>query len=206
MNIEKLNKTGVLGTRIFLGLIFFTAGMSKLYADHKFPGLIGPVWLEDRLAEHGLAMYARFIAWSQVVAGFLLLSQRFASLGAILTFPIILNIFMVTVSMGWKGTPYVNAVFLLMNTYLLLADYHKFKHILSNKSVQVRPIPIQRNSIQADWIWGICLMMILTSVFVSRANLIVGWVLCALALITIVWNQLRKKSENNLKQAETFPK
>lgn len=197
MNIEKLNKIGVVGTRVFLGLIFFTAGMSKLYANHKFPGLIGPVWLEESLAEHGLAMYARFIAWSQVVAGFLLLSQRFASLGATLTFPIILNIFMVTVSLEWKGTPYVNAVFLLMNAYLLLYDYHKFKHILSNKTTVVRSIPIQRNSKKADWVWAFCFALIIASVFISKIHLLTGWLLCGTALLTLVWNQLRKKSENN---------
>ena len=81
--------TVIILIRVFLGLIFFGAGMSKLYFEHKFPGIIGPVWLEDELTQYGLGMYARFIACAQVITGLLLFSQRFATLGALLLFPIL---------------------------------------------------------------------------------------------------------------------
>ena len=68
-------------TAIFLGLIFFSSGMGKLFAGHRFPGLIGPVWLAERLAEHGLAFFGQFIAVSQVVLGLALLTPRFRTLG-----------------------------------------------------------------------------------------------------------------------------
>ncbi|MCB0786159.1 MAG: hypothetical protein KDC02_18365, partial [Flavobacteriales bacterium] len=50
---------------LFLGLVFLGGGMSKLFAAHAFPGLMGPVWLEEALEPHGLALYGHFIAWSQ---------------------------------------------------------------------------------------------------------------------------------------------
>lgn len=111
--------------RLFLGVIFLTGGMSKLM---PFPGVIGPVWLEERLEPHGLGMYARFIAWSELVIGLLLLS-RFATVGAIMLVPMLLNILMITISMNWRGTPYVIGFFLLQNAFLLICDYHRWKFL-----------------------------------------------------------------------------
>jgi hypothetical protein len=53
----------ITGTRIFLGIIMFTAGMNNLYHG-DFPGLIGPVWLTDELEKYGLEYLGQFIAWS----------------------------------------------------------------------------------------------------------------------------------------------
>ncbi|GAB5527378.1 MAG: hypothetical protein Roseis2KO_52500 [Roseivirga sp.] len=181
--------------RVFLGLIFFTAGMSKLYFEHQFPGIIGPVWLEERLAEHDLGLYARFIAGSQIIAGLLLFTQRFSTLGAILTFPIILNIFMVTVSMKWQGTPYVNFFLLSLNAWLLAYDYPKLKFIVTDVTRDIRPLALKRKSLRADMIWGLSVVAILASVPISYAHTTVAWVLCGTAVIVITINQLahRKK-------------
>ena len=149
----------VISTRIFLGLIFFTGGMSKLM---PFPGIIGPVWLIERLAEYGLELYGYFIAYSQVTIGLLLLSQRFATLGAVMLFPLVLNIFMVTVSMHWRGTPYVLAVFLLMNVFLLIADYHRLKYILFPRTEALRASPLRRPFLRLDGLtlFGIVLLIV----------------------------------------------
>jgi hypothetical protein len=77
----------VIATRVFLGIIFFSSGLAKL-THGLTPGVIGPVWLEERLAQYGLSMWAQFVAWSQVLVGALLLSQRFATLGAVMLVPI----------------------------------------------------------------------------------------------------------------------
>jgi uncharacterized membrane protein YphA (DoxX/SURF4 family) len=119
----------VIGTRLFLGAIFFTSGMGKL-THGDFPGLIGPVWLAERLEQFGLAPWAQFVGWSQVVIGLLLLSQRFATLGAVMLVPMITNILVITISLGWRGTPYVNAVLLLMNLFLLAADWKKLRWLV----------------------------------------------------------------------------
>lgn len=191
--MKKRHHQFIILLRVFLGLVFFTAGMSKLYDTHQFPGLIGPVWLEERLAEHGLALYARFIAWSQVIAGLLLFTQRFATLGAVLTFPIILNIFVVTVSLEWQGTPYVNFALLLLNLWLLLYDYHKFKFIFSNESERLVHFPLQRKNKSADVIWGLAALGILISIPLSYLNLLAAWVLCVVMIMIIIWNQWRNR-------------
>ncbi len=181
--------------RIFLGLIFFTAGMSKLYFEHQFPGVIGPVWLEERLAEHDLGLYARFIAGSQIIAGLLLFSQRFSTLGAVLTFPIILNIFMVTVSMKWQGTPYVNFVLLSLNAWLLAYDYPKLKFMLTDVTRDIKPLVLKRKSRTADMIWLLSALAIMSSVPLSYVSTLAAWVVCGAAVAAIIINQLahRKK-------------
>lgn len=188
----------IVSIRVFLGLIFFTAGMSKLYFEHQFPGIIGPVWLEERLTEHDLGMYARFIAGSQIIAGLLLFTQRFATLGAVLTFPIILNIFMVTVSMGWQGTPYVNFFLLSLNAWLLAYDYHKLKFILTDKVESLKTQPLKRINKKADGIWTLAIVAILLSVPLSYLNTMAAWALCGAAVLVIIANQLvaRKKRRN----------
>ncbi len=78
--------------------------MAKLYFEHLFIGWIGPPWLIERLAEFELGLYGQFIALSQVIIGFMLMTQRFRSLGAVMLLPMILNILMVTISQHWVGT------------------------------------------------------------------------------------------------------
>jgi uncharacterized membrane protein YphA (DoxX/SURF4 family) len=77
----------VVSARLVLGLVFLSSGLAKLVPH--FPNLIGPVWLEERLAPYGLALFARFIALSEVFAGSLLLMRRFATLGALTLLPIL---------------------------------------------------------------------------------------------------------------------
>ncbi len=180
--------------RLFLGIIFFTAGMAKL--TQNFPGIIGPVWLEEKLAPHGLGLYARFIAWSQLVIGLLLLSQRFATLGALLLFPMLLNIWVVTISLEWRGTPYVNAVLLILNGMLLLWDSHKLKFLFSNQSEGLREIPIKRKSPILDVIWAVGVILIVASVPFIRDRQALGTDLVIGGLVVFivipVWERMKQ--------------
>ena len=111
--------------------------MSKLYYEHQFVGVIGPVWLEQELAEYGLGLFARFIGYAQVTIGFLLLTIRYSTLGAVMLIPLIINILMVTVSLNWQGTPYVLAVLLMMNTLVIWADRKLLLPIVTGSSQSV---------------------------------------------------------------------
>lgn len=126
---SRLYRLAVIGVRVFLGLVFFSAGLGKL-THGLTPGLIGPVWLEERLAAYGLALWAQFVAWSQLGIGLLLLSQRFSTLGAVMLVPMLANILVITISLQWRGTPYVNAVLLAMNLFLLWADRERLAPLL----------------------------------------------------------------------------
>lgn len=175
----------IVATRIFLGYIFFSAGMAKLLHG-QFPGIIGPVWLEERLAEYGLGLFARFIAYSQALVGLLVMTQRFATVGAVMLFPIILTTLMVTISMEWRGTPYVLGFFLLLNAILLLADYHKLKFLLTDKPEALQNIPLERKSLKLDLIWGAGILLIFASIFVYNFNPTLTYTMVIAGLLTFV--------------------
>ena len=183
----------IVSTRIFLGLIFFSSGMGKLI---PFPGIIGPVWLETELTQYGLGMFARFIAYSQIIVGLLLLSQRFATLGAVMLFPLVLNIFMVTVSMNWRGTPYVLAFLILLNIILLIADYHKLKFILTDQPAPLKNKPLKRKYPQLDAFWGLAMLMILSGPMLHMYNTTIAYVVVVSGLLVFVYCQFRQRALN----------
>lgn len=115
-----------------------------------FPNLMGPVWLEEELVKYNLGLFARFVAYIQVVTGILLLTQRFATLGALMLFPMLLNILVITISLQWRGTPYVVSFFLLLNIFLFLYDYPRLKALISEDKVALQLLPLKRKSATAD--------------------------------------------------------
>ncbi len=115
--------------RIVLGLSFIYPGIPKILG-HRFTtlGTDTPVgYFFEAMYQTGF--YWRFLGIAQILTGMLLISQRYATLGAVLYFPIILNIFILTASMGFTGTPYVTFMMLLAGVLLLIWDYDKLKYI-----------------------------------------------------------------------------
>ncbi|MEO7211430.1 hypothetical protein [Mucilaginibacter sp.] len=74
-------------------------------------------------------IYWHFIGWGQLIAGFLLMSQTFSTLGAVAFFPIMLNIFVITISFQSPNILLITFLMLLSNVYLLLWDWNKLKFI-----------------------------------------------------------------------------
>lgn len=164
--------------RLFLGLIFFTAGMAKLTHNH-FPGIIGPVWLEEELGKYGLGLYARFIALSQLGIGWLLLSGRFATLGAVMLVPMLANILVVTISLEWRGTPYVNAVLLSMNLLLLWLDRERLLPLVARPGTlppHPAPLPGAPWWTPADWLAVASLAAVLIGGYAALTWWPAGWV------------------------------
>jgi uncharacterized membrane protein YphA (DoxX/SURF4 family) len=117
-------------TRVLLAVGFIPPGLTKL-SGHPFTALstdtpIG--YFFD--AFHQTGLWYGFVGACQVAAGLLLLTPWTAALGAVVYFPIILNIFVVTISMDFGGTPVITGLMLLANTYLLCWDYDRLKHVL----------------------------------------------------------------------------
>ncbi len=82
--------------------------------------------------------YRNFLGRSQFIAGSLLITQRFATVGAMLLLPIILNVFMITHSIDFgTGTPGITTLLLLGTMFLLVWDYKKWI-ILFRKDHQIK--------------------------------------------------------------------
>jgi uncharacterized membrane protein YphA (DoxX/SURF4 family) len=81
-------------------------------------------------ALHLTGYYYPFIGVIQVTAAILLLIPRTATLGAILYFPIILNICILSLAVRFDGSLLSSPLMVLANLYLLCWDYDKLKFIL----------------------------------------------------------------------------
>ena len=163
------------GFRLYLGAMLLLSGIAKfayMVGHFDFPTVIGPPWIEEKLAPHGLALYGRFIAYSQVLAGALLLSRRFATLGAILAFPILLSITMVTVSQKW-GIAFVNKIFVLMNALVLLGDWHRLKFIIMDDTTVVQQTPFRIVSWKKDICAVTGIGMILLGVYFTQYGVVI---------------------------------
>lgn len=77
--------------------------------------------------------YYTFIGVVQVTAAVLLLIPRTATLGAVLYFPVILNICILSFALRFDGSLLSSPLMVLANLYLLCWDYDKLKFILPFK-------------------------------------------------------------------------
>ena len=119
--------------QVVLGIVYLSAGISKLISG--FPNIIGPIWLIDELSKYGLGLFGYFIAIMQAIIGGLLLINRFRLIAAIMLLPMHLCVFIIPISLGWRGTPYINAVFLCMLLALLFDERQKLYLLINTKQL-----------------------------------------------------------------------
>jgi len=117
-------------TRIIIALAFVPSGLTKVLG-HRFTrlGVDNPVGFFFE-AMYRTGFYWRFLGFCQLAAALLLVIPRTATIGALMLFPLILNIFLITVSLHFQGTPLITGLMLLANLYLLCWDYDKLKRLV----------------------------------------------------------------------------
>jgi hypothetical protein len=126
--------------RVALALGFIPSGMVKVMGE-RFTALPANHPLGHYFdALHITGFYYTFIGVGQLLTALLLLIPRTALLGAILYFPIILNICVLTYAVRFEGTR-ITTLMMLASLYLLVWDYDRLKHILPF-SKQPRAAPI----------------------------------------------------------------
>lgn len=115
--------------RIGLALGFLPSGFVKI-AGERFTDLSVKHPMGNYLeALHRTGYYYTFIGVLQVTAAILLLIPRTATLGALIYFPIILNICILSLAVRFEGSFLSSQLMVLANLYLLCWDYHKLKFI-----------------------------------------------------------------------------
>jgi uncharacterized membrane protein YphA (DoxX/SURF4 family) len=117
-----------LGTRILLALGFIPTGFVKIMGLRFATNLdtsSGPGQFFELLYQSG--HYWAFLGFVQLLAGVLILWKKTETLGAILFFAIILNIFFITISYEFSYTPVVSFSMLLASTWLIFWDWHKIR-------------------------------------------------------------------------------
>lgn len=118
-------------TRVLLALGFLPSGLTKVLGNRfTILGIDNPVGFFFE-AMYRTGFYWRFLGLCQLAAAALLLIPKTATIGALVYFPLILNIFVITVSLHFTGTPFITGLMLLANLYLLCWDYDKLKSLIN---------------------------------------------------------------------------
>jgi uncharacterized membrane protein YphA (DoxX/SURF4 family) len=115
--------------RVALALGFIPSGLVKIMGE-RFTALPNNHPLGHYLeALHHTSFYYPFIGVIQVITAALLLIPRTALLGALIYFPIILNICILAYASRFEGTRIVTLM-VMANVYLLCWNYDRLKFIL----------------------------------------------------------------------------
>ncbi len=128
--------------RYLIGAAFVFASIVKIQglrftSDSGVGSPINSAWhFFETMYASGL--YWKFIGCGQLLAGVILMTQRWSTFGAVLFLPIITNIFVITVSYEFAGTPLITFLMLLANLYLLIWDWNKLKFLFSNNNFDFR--------------------------------------------------------------------
>lgn len=168
-------------TRILLAAAFIPTGMVKLLGN-RFTTLstdtpIGAFF--EAMYQTGL--YWQFLGLSQVLAGILLLIPRTAHLGALLFLPVMTNIFVVTVSLGFGGTPVVTGLMLLAVVYLTAWDYHRVRGIVTEEPL-THEIPVLQLDIGEKIGFALFAISLLAVFLTTRSLVSTAWVPAFLGL------------------------
>ncbi len=162
--------------RYLIGFAFVFASMVKIEGlrfttDSGADNPIDSAWhFFETLYESGL--YWRFIGLAQFITGALLVTQRYSKLGAVLFLPIIANVFVITISYDFNGTPIITGLMLLSTLFLLYWDWDSLK-VLFNKT----PSYSNQKRLEQDPIWmyiGLIFMGITVAakLFISNEKLL----------------------------------
>jgi hypothetical protein len=143
-----MNKFGLYGS--------VSAMQNKISLDElPPPALLFRVFAETKT-------YWSFIGIVQLTSGILLITQRFSKLGALLYFVIILNIFIITVTFGFEGTPIITGLMLMASLFLIIWDIESFFSIVINEYEYKK----QNLSISDDAYWiYLGLLIVLSIIF-----------------------------------------
>lgn len=184
-----------LGTRVLLAVGFIPTGMVKLLG-RRFTGMspqseIGGFF--ETLYRSG--PYWRFLGLAQVLAGLLVLSRKTATLGAIAFFAIMLNVFFITISYDFRGTPVVTGLMLLSTVYLLLWDYDRLRGLFGlGAEGAAAPPPeqslsgrLERGAYIAGTACGLALFSALRNLLIPPAWSMWLALGCLLCLLVALW-------------------
>lgn len=122
-------------TRALLVVGFVEPGLTKVLG-HRFTSLplSSPVGFFFE-AFYRTGIWYQFVGVCQIAAALMLLVPRTAALGAVLYLVIIVNIFLITVGVGFTGTPFITGPMVLAALYLVCWDYPRWKGLLFGASV-----------------------------------------------------------------------
>lgn len=165
----------IIYTRYAIGFAFVFASLVKIQglrftAESGAENPINSAWhFFETMYQSGI--YWRFIGIAQFIAGFLLLTQRYAKLGALMNLPIIANIFIITISYDFNGTPIITALMLLANFLLIIWDWDTFKIIVNGIPKQMEADRLENDNIWQEIGFVFLMLAITFKAFMNQQNI-----------------------------------
>ncbi len=140
-------------------------------------------------------LYWKFIGAAQLLAGLCLMTQRFSLLGATIFLPIIVNIFVITLSYYFAFTPVITGLMVLSNLTLLAWDWGKLKVVFN-----LAPEPIEKVRMENWRLWEITGLLLFSFTLGYRLiydfyNLFVWFAVCMAIAFTSLIIGLRKRKQ-----------
>jgi hypothetical protein len=188
----------VIYTRYLVGSGFVFASIVKIKGErfttvsHEDAPFGTPFHFFETMYQTGI--YWQFLGWGQLFAGMLLMTQRFAKLGAVVFFPIIINVFVITISMEFAYTPVITFLMLMANLLLLLWHWDELKILLNFPPGIPKPNRLENNRI---WeITGLILFLMTAgyrAVYTLYNPILWMGMLVLVGLIPLVWLIFRRK-------------
>jgi uncharacterized membrane protein YphA (DoxX/SURF4 family) len=136
--------------RLFLAYGFITAGIVKVMGERFASGLsVHHPMGQYLVALHHTGYYYTFIGVIQIIAALLLLIPRTVLLGALLYFPIILNIFVLSYAVRFEGSSLTSPLMVMGCLFLICWNYDRVKYILpftAKDGLQLAPVPKKLNN------------------------------------------------------------
>ena len=151
----------IIYTRYLIGAAFVFASVVKIQGKRftTIDGINEPInsaWhMFETLYQSGL--WWKVMGLGQLIAGLLLMTQRYAKLGALMFLPIVANVFVITLSYDFRGTPVITGLMLIANIMLVLWDWDELK-VLVNKT-PVMPLPNRFENMRIWEITGLALFL-----------------------------------------------
>lgn len=133
--------------RLALAWGFIASGMVKILGERFASGLsVNHPMGQYLQALHNTGYYYTFIGVIQVLAAILLLVPRTVVLGALLYFPVILNICILSYAMRFEGSILTSPLMVLGSLFLICWNYDKVKYILPfDHTIATSAAPRQKN-------------------------------------------------------------
>ena len=136
----------VIYTRYLVGGAFVFASIIKLKGHRftRFSGELAPLHSAAHFFEtmYQSGLYWQFLGAGQLLAGLLLMTQRYALLGALLFLPIIANVFVITISYDFAYTYTVTGAMLLATLGLLRWDWHRLRVVVNQPVLAPPALPL----------------------------------------------------------------
>ena len=157
--------------RLALAFGFITSGIVKIMGERFASGLSVNHPMGHYLeALHHTGFYYTFIGVMQVIAAILLLVPRTVALGALLYFPVILNICVLSYAVRFEGSILTSPLMVLGCLFLIFWNYDKIKYILPfDHAIVPNAIPKQKklsNKFPAKFFLGVIATVIAIILFI----------------------------------------